>query len=97
MNEKFITCSCGSTDHIMRLRSFSWFDKDQKPIGVDVAVEFALNPEYTLAKRIIAAVKYIFCYKNQSSHFADIIMDDKNIDDMIDFLNDYKQKKRESN
>lgn len=93
INEKFITCSCGSSDHIMRLRSFLWRDKDDKHIGIDLAVEIILNPEYTLANRIIAAIKYIFCYKSQNSHFADIIIDDKNIDDMIDFLNDFKQKK----
>ena len=77
----------------MRMRSFFWRDKDQKPLGVDLAVEVVLNPEYTLANRIIAAVKYIFCYRKQNSHFADIIIDDKNIDQMIEFLNDFKQKK----
>ena len=93
VNEKFITCSCGSSDHIMRMRSFFWRDKNDKPNGVDLAVEIVLNPEYTLANRIIAAIKYIFCYKKQNIHFSDIIMDDKNIDDMIEFLNDFKQKK----
>lgn len=92
--DQFITCSCGISDHIMRFRSFFWIGNDGKPKGLDVCAEVLLNPNRSLADRIISGIKYIFCYKDDKSLFDEIILDDKNIDSIIDFLQDIKEKKK---
>lgn len=92
--DQFVTCSCGSSDHLMRLRSSLWKDSEGNPVDFDISIEMILNPQRTLAKRIIAAVKYIFCCKNDSYHFEDIVLDDENIKRLSNFLQDCQNKKK---
>ena len=93
--DKFVTCSCGISDHLMRLRSFLWSDPNGKPVDLAISVEMILNPQRTLANRIIAAIKYVFCYKNDSHHFEDIVLDDANIEKLASFLQDCQNKKKQ--
>ena len=92
--DQFVTCACGSSDHIMRLRSFCHFNSEGNPSSLSMFVELILNPNRSLANRIISAVKYIFCYKNESYEFDDIVLDDENVEKLVNFLQDYQNKKK---
>jgi len=81
--EKFITCKCGSPDHIVRLSMNTW-EKDGKICDLDVSINIYLNPEASFFRRIWIAIKYIFGH--QVFSFDEILLDGEKTETIIDFL-----------
>ena len=91
--EKFITCICHSTDHLIKMQIFEW-GKDKDLEDVDLAVSVHMSPEPSFFKRIWIAIKYIFGHQSQFGEFSEILLDDKKTEEIIEFLEYYLEKKK---
>jgi hypothetical protein len=81
--EKFITCKCGSPDHIALLSMNKW-EKDGKIFDLDVSIGIYLNPEKSFFSRIWIAIKYIFGH--QVFSYDEILLDGEKSKTIINFL-----------
>ena len=82
INELFI-CQCNSIEHQL---VFSYFPDDKT-----VYASIHLIPEYSIWKRIINAVKYIFGRRSMYGHFDEFILKKSDADKLqkiVNFLKD---------
>lgn len=82
--DKFVCCACHSPEHIMRFSVMDWGVKEAPSFDVCFALE-----KFPLWKRIIVAIKYIFGYESQYGHFDEIVLGDKQVEEIQQVINHY--------
>lgn len=90
--DKFIVCSCGCSEHLIRLQLFDW-EKDGQVVDMDIGVSIHLSQHRGLFSRIWIAIKYVLGYRSQYGDFDEILLEDKDIDDIMTFCQEYKTSK----
>lgn len=81
----YIRCSCNSNEHL------AVFDYIKDNVDKDMYLSIHLN-SLPLHKRILYAIKYIIGCKNTSGAFSEIVLNDKSVKEIVDFLVEYQNK-----
>jgi len=87
--DKFVVCTCGSTEHLIRLQLFQWMNKYGETTDVDVSFEIHLVSNYSFLSRLWIGLKYIFGFKQKNGHFEDVLLNRDKAKEIILFLQDY--------
>lgn len=80
MIEKYISCSCGSSEHTLRFI----LNKEDGEIYTEVY----LNQHRSFFKRAIIGIKYILGYKSRYGHWDCFSADREKILELKNFIND---------
>lgn len=67
MNKKYLECSCGSIEHMVK---FSYFE-DEKDL---LYMEIHLRP-HSFLNRVANAIKYVFGYRSMYGDFDEVLLD----------------------
>lgn len=84
MDRKVFWCRCNSNEHHVIV----FYDPEEDWAVLSVH----LTPIPNIWARIMLAIKYIFGYKSEYGHYAEIILDDSNISELQDILFQLKYK-----
>lgn len=89
--EFYTNCECFSFLHLIR---WSYFPLDPS-IKDDECSDLYLNiimESGTFRKRLIRGLKYIFGLHSRHGHFTEVILNEKTIKDLQEFLNKYLEE-----
>lgn len=93
--DKFIVCSCGCSEHLIRLQQFDWV-REGKILDTDIGVSIHLSQHAGFFRRLWTAIKYVFGHRSEYGDFDEILLEDKDIDEIINFCEEYKKSKAEA-
>jgi hypothetical protein len=84
-DKELLICSCGSLEH----QIFFWQELEEKypPIYAEVYL-----CERNFFRRLVYGIKYIFGYKCRYGAWEEFLFDDKNIDQLKNYLNSHFKK-----
>jgi len=84
---EFFECTCHTPDHLIKFN----LDKEDGDLSLYVQINHYKN----FFKRLIAAFKYIFKIKHNDTHWDCFILNLKDTDRLIEFLQKSKQIQEE--
>lgn len=82
MNNKILYVECDCHDHGHMII----FDYIKDQYGKDVYLSVQPNRDIRFWKRLVYAVRYVLGIQYSGSNFEEVVLDDKAIADIVDFL-----------
>jgi hypothetical protein len=94
MKRQIFICDCTNVEHQY---SLTFFKEDSVIEDSELYLDIHLNKEYSIIRRIIYAIKYIFGYQCKYGAFDEIIINKETAEQtklfIEEFLNDKEEEK----